>query len=187
MLDLQKQELSVLEAIGKAFGVTIPDDIAKTGNAVDKLGNQIDNTVAQFPKSVHIPVKFDIPNIPQYPQSPDFPPVVFAKGGPVYAAGGFFTPRGTDTVPAMLTPGEFVVSRRGVAAAGMPALKSINAGQAPGGGGNVTTVNVYVQNKLDQQESKRLAEAIAPHIPGVVANGGSTHGKWKRMTKVMAS
>ena len=34
----------------------------------------------------------------------------FAKGGLVYAAGGF-TARGTDTVPAMLTPGEMVIPR----------------------------------------------------------------------------
>ncbi len=188
MLDLQKQELAVLEAIGKAFGVTIPNDIAKTGNAFDKLGNKIDNAVAQIPDSIHIPVRFDIPEGPDSPSGGSAIP--FAKGGlvdPVYAAGGYFRPRGTDTIPAMLSPGEFVVSRRGVQSAGMPALRSINRGQAPSGGGSVTTVNVYVQNHLDHQESKRLAEAIAPHIPGVVANGGATHSKFKRMTKALAS
>lgn len=35
----------------------------------------------------------------------------FSRGGLVYAADGFFQPRGTDTVPAMLTPGELVVPR----------------------------------------------------------------------------
>jgi hypothetical protein len=38
----------------------------------------------------------------------------FANGGMVYANNGMFVPRGTDTVPAMLTPGEFVVNRRSV-------------------------------------------------------------------------
>jgi len=33
------------------------------------------------------------------------------SGGPVYANKGFFVPSGTDTVPAMLTPGEFVINR----------------------------------------------------------------------------
>jgi hypothetical protein len=51
----------------------------------------------------------------------------------------------------------------------------------------MTTVNVYVNHKLDAEESKKLAAAVAPHIPGVVANGGSIHGTWKRMTKAMAS
>jgi hypothetical protein len=37
-----------------------------------------------------------------------------ATGGVVYASRGIFVPRGTDTVPAMLTPGEFVVRREAV-------------------------------------------------------------------------
>src|SRR4029077_1255557 len=191
MLDLQKQELAVLEAIGKAFGVTIPNDIAKTGTAFDKLGNKIDDAVAQIPENINIPVKFDIPDFPQYPdQRSDTNPggVQYAQGGPVYAAKGFWTPKGMDTIPAMLSPGEFVISKKGVDSAGVPALRRINSGQAPSGGGSVmTTVNVYVNHRLDAEESKKLAAAVAPHIPGVVANGGSTHGTWKRMTKAMVS
>jgi hypothetical protein len=39
-----------------------------------------------------------------------------SKGGhvPLYASKGMFVPRGTDTVPAMLSPGEFVVNRKSV-------------------------------------------------------------------------
>jgi hypothetical protein len=37
-----------------------------------------------------------------------------AMGGLIYANRGIFVPRGTDTVPAMLTPGEFVVNRAAV-------------------------------------------------------------------------
>lgn len=37
-----------------------------------------------------------------------------ARGGLIYASRGMFVPRGTDTVPAMLTPGEFVVNRAAV-------------------------------------------------------------------------
>lgn len=37
-----------------------------------------------------------------------------SSGGIVYANRGIFVPRGTDTVPAMLTPGEFVVNRSAV-------------------------------------------------------------------------
>lgn len=39
---------------------------------------------------------------------------LMANGGMVYASRGIFVPRGTDTVPAMLTPGEFVVNRAAV-------------------------------------------------------------------------
>ena len=37
-----------------------------------------------------------------------------ASDGTAYASRGMFVPRGTDTVPAMLTPGEFVVNRASV-------------------------------------------------------------------------
>jgi hypothetical protein len=42
--------------------------------------------------------------------------------------GAVFTPRGTDTVPAMLTPGEYVVNRK-AAAQNRPLLDAINGGR----------------------------------------------------------
>ena len=54
-------------------------------------------------------------------------------GGIVYAANGGqmvqFQPRGTDTVPAMLTPGEFVINRKATQE-NLPLLKAINEGGA---------------------------------------------------------
>jgi hypothetical protein len=44
----------------------------------------------------------------------NMPAVAKARGGLIYANRGIFVPRGTDTVPAMLTPGEFVVNRGAV-------------------------------------------------------------------------
>ena len=58
-----------------------------------------------------------------------------ARGGMVYANRGMFVPRGTDTVPAMLTPGEFVVRRSAVQRGNnLSLLKAINTGAtaAPG-------------------------------------------------------
>jgi hypothetical protein len=65
-----------------------------------------------------------------------------ARGGLVYRSvgGSIFRPRGTDTVPAMLTPGEFVVRKAAVDRIGMNALTAINNGdtsavyKATGGG-----------------------------------------------------
>ena len=57
-------------------------------------------------------------------------PQQFNSGGIVYASKGShinFQPRGTDTVPAMLTPGEFVVNRAATQK-NLPLLKSINSG-----------------------------------------------------------
>lgn len=47
-----------------------------------------------------------------------------------FAAGGFVG-QGTDTVPAMLTPGEFVVNRNAVQSLGSGAMNAINNGVAP--------------------------------------------------------
>lgn len=59
-------------------------------------------------------------------------PLQSSAGGPVYASRGTlinFKPRGTDTVPAMLTPGEFVVRREAVNRGNnLELLKAINNG-----------------------------------------------------------
>ena len=46
---------------------------------------------------------------------------------PVYKSRGGFIPRGTDTVPAMLTPGEFVIKREAVKKYGVDTLTSMNS------------------------------------------------------------
>ena len=57
-----------------------------------------------------------------------------AKGGLIYRAGGgsIFQPQGTDTVPAMLTPGEYVIRKDAVDSIGVDTLNQIN-GYAMGG------------------------------------------------------
>jgi hypothetical protein len=65
-----------------------------------------------------------------------------AQGGLIYAAKGQlvnFQPKGTDTVPAMLTPGEFVMKRAAVQKYGGGMMKAINAGEFAKGG----TVGYY--------------------------------------------
>lgn len=54
----------------------------------------------------------------------------FAKGGPVYLKRGgqpiIMKPSGTDTVPAMLTPGEYVMKRSAVKNAGQSFMDKVN-------------------------------------------------------------
>ena len=72
--------------------------------------------------------------------------IPFAKGGEVprylSAGGSLFRPKGTDTVPAMLTPGEFVIRKSSVDKIGTDALEALNSGsasiQAFGAGGRVS-------------------------------------------------
>jgi hypothetical protein len=67
------------------------------------------------------------------------------RGGPVYANRGMFVPRGTDTVPAMLTPGEFVVNRSAVQAGNnLSLLKSMNGMGGAGGMGMHRGGSVYM-------------------------------------------
>lgn len=65
---------------------------------------------------------------------------LFADGGVVYAASGFVA-RGTDTVPAMLTPGEMVLNDQQQA----NLWNLINGGA---GGGATLNVNVYPQGHV---------------------------------------
>jgi hypothetical protein len=55
-----------------------------------------------------------------------------ARGGLIYRSvgGSIFKPKGTDTVPAMLTPGEFVIRKAAVDRIGMSALTAMNSGDA---------------------------------------------------------
>jgi hypothetical protein len=67
-----------------------------------------------------------------------------ARGGVVYANRGIFVPRGTDTVPAMLTPGEFVVRRAAVQRGNnLAILQAMNRGQSgvSNSGGAVAMAN----------------------------------------------
>lgn len=70
-----------------------------------------------------------------------------AAGGPVYAAAGMSLsggPRGTDTVPAWLTPGEMVLN-----AGQQRRLFDVLDGRGTaGGGGGGGTTNVYVQGSI---------------------------------------
>lgn len=64
----------------------------------------------------------------------------FASGGPVLGAGN------SDTVRAMLTPGEGVLNRQG-----MQALAQLNAGVVPmAGGSQNVSVNIYNSGRTDQ-------------------------------------
>jgi hypothetical protein len=99
-------------------------------------------------------------------------PVARSQGGPIpdmpklkgFASGGLAA---TDTVPAMLTPGEFVMSKGAVDAIGADNLAAMNSGRARPGGSS--TVNVqFAVNAVDArsvtdllaEDGKQLARVI---------------------------
>jgi hypothetical protein len=82
----------------------------------------------------------------------------YAQGGVVYAAGGWPKAKGTDTVPAMLTPGEGVLSRRGMATLG-----ALNQGRTGGTGGGVSvTVDLRGATVLEDDPAlaRRLSDVV---------------------------
>lgn len=87
----------------------------------------------------------------------------FSRGGFVnYLAqggspllGGIFQPRGTDTIPAMLTPGEYVLRKRAVDSLGTNFLDNLNRyGIGALRGNNTTTVvNNYYNNNASVNQN----------------------------------
>ena len=83
-----------------------------------------------------------------------------ATGGLVpkyFAAGGYA--RGTDTVPAMLTPGEFVMSRYAVESHGTDKMKAINSGASVGD--SVYNYSLSVNVKSDANPNEIAKTVIA--------------------------
>jgi hypothetical protein len=92
----------------------------------------------------------------------DFGGQGFASGGVVYAADGKlinFQPKGTDTVPAMLTPGEFVINKKATKD-NLPLLKQINSGYYAKGGkvqiSEQQLLQIISQNQQNREEQQGL-------------------------------
>jgi TP901 family phage tail tape measure protein len=84
-----------------------------------------------------------------------------ARGGMIYASRGIFVPRGTDTVPAMLTPGEFVVNRAAVRRGNnLQVLQAMNSGNGVQSNSTVAHMSkggtVYRRRGSKQPESGGL-------------------------------
>lgn len=83
-----------------------------------------------------------------------------ARGGVVeYRAvgGSIFKPKGSDTVPAMLTPGEFVVNKKAAASNG-PLLHAINNGYSEGGSVKYYAEGGWVTDMLNGPKIDRFSE-----------------------------
>jgi hypothetical protein len=81
-----------------------------------------------------------------------------------FASGGFAMKAvGADTIPAMLTPGEFVVTKYGVQNFGVDNLRAINAGSKNVGGDSVYTYNLSVNVKSDANPDE-IARTVISQI-----------------------
>lgn len=102
----------------------------------------------------------------------------FAQGGPVYASNGMmvnYQPQGTDTVPAMLTPGEFVVNRQATQK-NLPLLKAINSGAKGYANGGVVSdrdrffAQLEAQKSFSQTTDTRTGRTIERNRDGTIVS-----------------
>jgi hypothetical protein len=95
------------------------------------------------------------------------PPHLRAAGGPIYGVG---RTKGSDTVPAMLTPGEFVIRKSAVNKFGADVFSQLNRGINPlagmgsssVGGGSGLTINggITVQSASGERADQSLPRAL---------------------------
>lgn len=108
------------ELLSKSLSASADDFTSKMQTAITNIVNELNSVATRL--------GIGGPAVPAVPK---------AKGGLInyYAMGSMvdFAPKGTDTVPAMLTPGEFVVNRAATAR-NLPLLQNINSGKYSNGG-----------------------------------------------------
>jgi hypothetical protein len=90
-----------------------------------------------------------------------------------YATGGMVAPRGfalgggifgTDTVPAMLTPGEFVMTKSAVERIGSSTLNAMNNGTS--GGDSVYNYSITL-NVSSTSDANEIADAVLKEVKRV--------------------
>lgn len=112
-----KNKVSEISGVVSNLATTLSQN-GSFATAGSTLGNSFINA---FNNAI---ANLDIPDLPEAEGK--------AKGGLItqyFSKGGWnvFKPKGTDTVPAMLTPGEFVIKKKAVEKVGVPFLKKINS------------------------------------------------------------
>lgn len=139
-------------AIGKANeGVAVQIGIAEAN--IKKLNQSIEN----------------ITKPPEKPEAGFVSAIVnwFGRmmGGPQSRAGGgsIFKRRGTDTVPAMLTPGEYVIKKSTVDKMGKSTLDAINAGYFSRGGLARRRRAAMMAQQMPVEQPMQQAPQLAPN------------------------
>lgn len=148
LLDANGNQITDLETAGISFSMTMTQNFDRLIESVKELTSAISvglsGAIAGIPTVRPSVDTSGIVNAPDYTGNPTYE----ANGGVVYAARGKvipFTPHGSDTVPAMLTPGEQVLSRS--------EAQSYN---------NKPMVIQLIQ------DGRKTAEVIVPYLPGAV-------------------
>lgn len=135
MLDLTQKILDALERLSGNYRTGIPGDLKVMSQASQRAFQSVQDDIAAIPTTIPIDVTwnvepFDPGNVPQ-PNGAAMGGLVTPRGVQYLGTGGF-VPKGTDVIPAMLTPGEGIVTRSGMSRLGTDGLRMLNHGQTPG-------------------------------------------------------
>jgi hypothetical protein len=160
------------------FGAPVKTETDKIVDAIKELGEILkklptiageaakgmtDELANVHPPAIHVPVVFDWPNLPEGAHA--------ATGGYVTAAGDVqymaqgsarvlpFRPRGSDTVPAMLTPGEGVLTTAEMRAlGGVAGFNTLRRNLQSGGTGSADMSGV--ESRLDALHQELMADRM---------------------------
>ena len=156
-------------------------ELIRENLTIDEKRNDL---LGKILEAVSRDVGFNAPNmaLPRLGQAGPFLGLAgFATGGKADEnSSKIFKPKGSDTVPAMLTPGEFIVSAK-YAKRNMRALTEINSGSTKYlSGGNPGYAAPYVNSTISNREEEEAA--FAKYMAGVKAeqekqDGSKYHGK----------
>lgn len=145
-------------------------------NEINKAHTRITNAVRKIPstitKTVTVNINGNVNN-----NTPSIPSILHHRGGiirPLYRASGgsIFKPKGSDTVPAMLTPGEWVMRRSAVNAFGQRFMDRINNMDIRGAmkelsarAGHIASVNRGVTNYITNNNNQSVTQNINTNNP----------------------
>jgi len=157
MLIATKEIAEAVRALARALGVDLPENAEEAAKRIKAAMKDVATSVS----GVTMPGA--VPNPPGGADGASTGGYVTASGIQRFAGGGVVLPfkaRGTDTVPAMLTPGEMILTR----------------GQQRsllGGGGNVALLAEVRAMRADQaRRDARLTEAVARAVKNEVQKVG---------------
>lgn len=166
--------LGVLKLIAQELGV-IFDNANKAGGAISNMpppqgpypgggGGQIPGGPGGGGGYPGGPPGPNTPRPPNYPSDKPWPPEGYAAGGLVdrwSRAMELFRPKGSDTVPAMLSPGEYVVPKAAVDRMGVDFLDVLSGKTALLGGRDVDTAFTPPPMVRSERRSPRPGDGAA--------------------------
>ncbi len=187
--DANGVKITDLSATGLTFSETMTQGFDRIVQKLEEVINKIagaSGAINAIPTHKTIQVDFEMGPVPEFNYDN-----YAARGGFVtsagvqYLQGGGnvlpFHPRGSDTVRAMLTPGEGVVNRSGMSALGADGLRRLNRGEAPAPVIDFSAMAAELRQLREEQRAMRrdLSRSF-PRAMFLAARDGNAQSRGRR-------